>query len=443
MRESFRAVAAAAITCGVAVIATGASIPTFRILFNGANSAGAEPTAIAQITPDTFLWDASGGGILSVTKSKQTAVLAVAPSNGSVSPPISAANGRGYTEAGNNSANYLVSFTTQPNSAITYSNQAIGAILTANLPNGSLLGFGNDASGYNNLIIADLQGNVSSVYRFPANEVSMTPPFPGADGNYYGVSLTRFGPPQGNSYVYQVTPAGILTKLADLPYGSFFNLNWVPSLFQASDGNFYGDTITGGNGYGTFYRLTPSGQYTLLYTFPSKSRSSFPGSMFQASDGNFYGVTNGCCSGGEASPGTIFMLTPALQYTTLLVLNNDKGICPCTLIQGSDGNLYGTTGAGGLGGVGTIFEYELGLPVPAPQARNFHPASGGPGTKVRIWGNNLLEASVTFNGAAATDVHSSGPNYVWATVPSGATSGPITVTTAGGTSTTAASFTVQ
>jgi uncharacterized repeat protein (TIGR03803 family) len=131
-----------------------------------------------------------------------------------------------------------------------------------------------------------------------------------------------------------------------------------------------------------------------------------------------------------------------MQYTELVTMNGDKGQCPCKLIQGSDGNLYGTTGNSGPSGAGTIFEIDLGLPAPAPQARSFQPASGRQGRDVMIWGNNLLAAKVSFNGVASKDVHSSGPNYVWARVPEGATSGLITVTTAGGTSTTAASFTV-
>ncbi len=65
------------------------------------------------------------------------------------------------------------------------------------------------------------------------------------------------------------------------------------------------------------------------------------------------------------------------------------------------------------------------------------------GSNVRLWGYNLFGASVEFNGAPATNVYNSGPNYLWATVPAGATTGPITITTPGGTITTKASFTVE
>jgi len=58
-------------------------------------------------------------------------------------------------------------------------------------------------------------------------------------------------------------------------------------------------------------------------------------------------------------------------------------------------------------------------------------------------GYNLFGASVEFNGVPAAKAVSSGPNYIRATVPEGATSGPITVTTPGGTSTTRASFTID
>ena len=264
---------------------------------------------------------------------------------------------------------------------MSYAQQSIGSNLTAGLPDGTLLGFGSDASSYYHLISSDLQGNLTSLYTLGTNEVNQTPPFVGSDGNYYGVSYVQFGTGQGSAYVYQFTPAGAFTRIAALPLDSFSYNNDGSALFQASDGNLYGATLTCGNKYGTFYRVTLSGQYTLLYTFPAKSHNSFPGNMFQASDGNFYGVANGCCSGGPAGVGTIFQLTPSMQYTALVTMNGDKGQCPCKLIQGSDGNLYGATGNGGPSGAGAIFEIDLGQPSPAPRrAPSSLPAAGKEGT---------------------------------------------------------------
>jgi hypothetical protein len=90
-----------------------------------------------------------------------------------------------------------------------------------------------------------------------------------------------------------------------------------------------------------------------------------------------------------------------------------------------------------------IFSLELGLPKPAPAVVSVRPDSGAAGTQVLLWGSNLLSASVQFNGVAATEVTNSGSNYVSVTVPTGATTGPITITTPGGTVTTTHSFTVE
>jgi hypothetical protein len=82
-------------------------------------------------------------------------------------------------------------------------------------------------------------------------------------------------------------------------------------------------------------------------------------------------------------------------------------------------------------------------PVLLAHACEVSPPASAVGSQVRIWGYNMLRAMVAFNGVAASTVQNSGPNYVWATVPAGATTGPITITTPGGTSTTQASFTVK
>ena len=114
-------------------------------------------------------------------------------------------------------------------------------------------------------------------------------------------------------------------------------------------------------------------------------------------------------------------------------------------MEGMDGKLYGVTPRGGpYPGVGAIFSLDIGLPKPLPVVSGLFPASAAAGQKVILWGNYLLGAtSVTFNGIPATIVRSTSKQSVMATVPTGATTGPVTVTTPNGSFTTTQNFTVQ
>ena len=165
--------------------------------------------------------------------------------------------------------------------------------------------------------------------------------------------------------------------------------------------------------------------------------------MIEGSDGNLYGATLGAITNGGYSQ--LFRISKSGQFAIVYDMSNlaVDGACGCSLVQGSDGIIYGTAVGGGKYNGGLYFALDAGLPKPAPRAQSFNPRSGAVGTRVLIWGTNLLSASVEFNGVAATAVSNSGSNYVWATVPAGATTGPITVTTPGGTVTTHARFTVQ
>jgi hypothetical protein len=94
--------------------------------------------------------------------------------------------------------------------------------------------------------------------------------------------------------------------------------------------------------------------------------------------------------------------------------------------------------------LGSIFVADLGLPKPKPRVGLFLPQAGHMGQWVLLWGQNLLGVtSVSFNGTAATTFASATVQGAWAKVPSGATSGPVTVTTANGTFTTKGSFAVE
>jgi hypothetical protein len=105
-----------------------------------------------------------------------------------------------------------------------------------------------------------------------------------------------------------------------------------------------------------------------------------------------------------------------------------QGSCaPCNFIQGSDGKLYGTAAIGGPGG-GAVFSLDFGLPKP-PSITRMVPDAGSTGQKIILWGNHLLGAtSVSFNGVPAAAFQVNSTQAVVATVPAGATTGPVTIT---------------
>jgi uncharacterized repeat protein (TIGR03803 family) len=176
------------------------------------------------------------------------------------------------------------------------------------------------------------------------------------DGNFYG--LTTSGGTSNNGTAFKMTAAGTVTILH-----SFDSTEGGPlygALVEGSDGNFYGTTYSGGSGYGRVFKMTPAGVVTTLYAFTGGPGGVGPNAgVILAADGNFYGTT---VAGGSADAGTVFKLTPAGVITVLHSFANgpSDGANPQgTIIQATDGNLYGTTYAGGPSGVGTAFKITL------------------------------------------------------------------------------------
>jgi uncharacterized repeat protein (TIGR03803 family) len=137
-------------------------------------------------------------------------------------------------------------------------------------------------------------------------------------------------------------------------------------LIQATDGNFYGTTAFGGGtnvcnygipGCGTVFQITPGGALTTLHAF-NFTDGGYPKGLIQGTDGNFYGTTT---LGGTASTGTVFKITAGGTLTTLYSFcsqtNCSDGAYPrAGLIQGTDGDFYGTTsGWSGQSYVSTVF----------------------------------------------------------------------------------------
>jgi len=191
----------------------------------------------------------------------------------------------------------------------------------------------------------------------------------GTDGDFYGT--TYYGGSSNNGTVFKITTGGTLTTLYSFCSQTNCSDGYWPSagLIQAKDGNFYGTTVTGGNARygGTIFKITPEGTLTTLYSFCAQT-SCVDGQgpeavLLQGSDGNFYGTTAG---GGNANNGTIFKITPSGTLTTLYSFCATNASCPdggyptAGLIQASDGNFYGTTESGGLSSYACFARYGCG-----------------------------------------------------------------------------------
>jgi uncharacterized repeat protein (TIGR03803 family) len=176
----------------------------------------------------------------------------------------------------------------------------------------------------------------------------------GSDGYLYGT--TELGGSSSKGTIFRLKPTSPyhLTSLY-----SFGSEGGVPkaALLLANDGNYYGTTFrgAGGNG-GTIFQMTPAGQVTILYQFPNVAGNEGPSSpLIQGSDGNFYGTTE---AAGQYNLGSVFKMTQDFNVTTLHSFGNgtDGFIANGALVQGPNGNLYGMTVRGGSAEVGTIYE---------------------------------------------------------------------------------------
>jgi uncharacterized repeat protein (TIGR03803 family) len=185
------------------------------------------------------------------------------------------------------------------------------------------------------------------------------------DGNLYGITASGGANGTGGTF-FKMTLAGkLITLYSFCSQANCADGENPTALVQGNDGNFYGTTLfKGANNDGTVFRITAAGKLTTLHTFV-RSEGAYPIGLIQANNGNFYGVTY---SGGANDWGTIYKITPTGTLTTLYNFCSQTG-CPdgntpfAALVQANDGNLYGTTAYGAsascLDGCGTVFRVSL------------------------------------------------------------------------------------
>jgi uncharacterized repeat protein (TIGR03803 family) len=187
-------------------------------------------------------------------------------------------------------------------------------------------------------------------------------------------------------------------------------------LIQAANGDLYGTTSIGGAncppfGCGTVFKITPSGTLTTLYSFcplgtPCTDGDS-PNALVQGADGNFYGTTS---AGGANIAGTVFKITPSGTLTTLYNFCTQSGCSDGAnpqggLIQSADGNFYGTTSNNGGGD--TIFKITPSGTLTT--LFNFCTQSGCPNGSVPGWGKLVQTISGDFYGTTENGGYNCAP----------------------------------
>lgn len=198
-----------------------------------------------------------------------------------------------------------------------------------------------------------------------------------ANGNLYGT--TYEGGASDSGTVFEISAAGSESTIYDFPYPP---AQPIGGLALDSAGNLYGVDLIGAGGSGDLYELTQSGVYTTLYSFNFPYQPAGP---FRDNMGNFFGTSAyggdlTCPTSKDNGCGFVYEYTAAGNYSVLHAFTNQgiDGFFPFgTPVMDSQGNLYGTTYAGGNHGLGVVFELSP------------------PGKKGGAWKETLLHV---FNG---------------------------------------------
>jgi uncharacterized repeat protein (TIGR03803 family) len=206
------------------------------------------------------------------------------------------------------------------------------------------------------------KGVVTAIHSFtgPDGSAPSTALVQGADKLWYG--LTAGGGDNGLGVAYKVAGDGstfqVLHSFSGAADGSYASYG---SLVLASDGNFYGTMMWGGaHGMGVVFQMTPAGVVTVIHAFAGVpgDGANPRGQLTLGADGNLYGTT--LCGGASAPAagcgGTVYKMTLSGNYTLLHSFSAQKGgYQPLGTVTEVNGVLYGTTSAGGTNDFGTIF----------------------------------------------------------------------------------------
>lgn len=263
------------------------------------------------------------------------------------------------------------------------------------------------------------------------------------DGNLYGT--TASGGIYGWGTVFKITTTGVLTTLHsfDLSDGEYPQ----GGLIEGADGNLYGTCC--GADMSSVFKITTKGVLTTLHVFTGSDGYYPDAGLIQGRDGNLYGTTQ---FGGTNNNGTVFQITTRGVLTTLYSFsgftgynggtfswgtNADGGRPMGALLQGDDGNLYGTTHEGGVNGSGIVFKLTM-----TPVIAGFSPASGKVGASVTLTGANFSNVTSVKLGSLTARITIHSDSSLTFTVPTGAESAKVTIINPFGTAESSTEFIV-
>jgi uncharacterized repeat protein (TIGR03803 family) len=263
------------------------------------------------------------------------------------------------------------------------------------------------------------------------------PLFQAADGFFYGT--TNQGGLWNSGVIYKVDVLGRFALLHSLsPFYPGEGSEPKGGVIQASDGFFYGTTEQGGYG-GEIFRMDAAGNFTVIHRFDSYfSDGGRPRSgLIEGRDGFLYGTTP---SGGQpvtaSRYGVIYRMDKAGTVTVLHTFTGPDGREPwAALVQGADGQLYGSTVVGGALGLGVLFRVDPAAPAPPAPLPTLTGLTLAPSSVV---GGQSSTGTVTLGGPAASGgavvaLSSSSSSLAsvpaTVTVPAGATSASFVVST--------------
>ena len=266
-------------------------------------------------------------------------------------------------------------------------------------------------------------------------------PVQGNDLNFYGTTQVGGDATCKCGVIYKATAAGKITVLHKFTGYPTDGNRPIGILALGPDGNFYGTTYVGGaKNIGTVFKITPGGAYTLLYSFGTVTGDPAEpiAGLTLGTNGTFYGSS---AAGGSLNGGAIFQITSSGTEKVLYsfcVLSCYDGLAPTTpMTLHTDGKFYGNTAGNSLGG-SVFYSFDVGLKAFA-KLETWYAKTGA---TIEILGQGFTGATgVSFNGVAAK-FNNLTDTYMTATVPAGALTGPVTVTTFTGTLTSDRNFLV-